>query len=84
MTSHTTIYSPAMTSSLDIHLELLHTSVISTVLLSALVFLFYKHKEYRKNLKFYHSVLCVGCVLTIVAYQLMTYSAKYEEKKSIM
>ncbi len=71
-----------MTSALDIHLELLHTSVISTVLLSALVFLFYKHKEYQKNLKFYHSVLCVGSVLAIVAYQLMTYSTKYEEKKA--
>lgn len=82
MTSYTKVYSPALTSALDIHLEIINSSVTIIVLLSALVFLFYKHKEYQKNLKFYHSVLCVGYVLAIVAYQLMTYSAKYEEKKA--
>ncbi|CAH9061178.1 hypothetical protein PSECIP111854_02754 [Pseudoalteromonas sp. CIP111854] len=82
MTSYTTIYSPAMTSSLDIHLELMHTSVISTVLIAALVFIFYKHKKYKNQLKAYHSVLCISCIFAYITYQATTYSDKYEEKKA--
>ncbi|TQF71308.1 hypothetical protein [Pseudoalteromonas luteoviolacea] len=79
LTEYLTIYSPAMTSSLDIHSEVINFKLITFVLISSLVFIFYKHKEHQKTLKLSHKIFFVGFVCALFLYQIATYGSHYEE-----
>ncbi|CAM4302946.1 hypothetical protein [Pseudoalteromonas byunsanensis] len=82
MKNYTTVYSPAMIDNFEIHYELIFTSVISVLLLSAVVFLYTKYKQSNAQEKGYHRVLLIGLPVILACYQLVTYQDRFKETKS--